>query len=308
MIRSVPTPPITPLRSPPPRPRRRGSRPLVVGAGLLLAVALGASWFSSRAFDQALSRLDDQALRQAGVALERALDSQRAQALSQIRLLADDNRVRATVITPRFDEATVRDVLEDLRKASGATVMAVLDVTGKVGAVSGLESLKKEGLGQTAAVKGALERPMADVWSFPDRVLVIAVGPILSGNQVAALMMVGFELGPSALATIEQAAGVSVALAVADRVVARGSSDGALAGAFEQARSVTEGPSRTIESDGAFDVRVTKTSDSAAAARAIWLVPHHHRAAMFGAAPQLSWIPALAVIALVGLSLVWSRR
>lgn len=310
MIRTVPTPPpVTPLRTPlPPRPRKRSPQLLIWSTGLaLLALAAGASWFSSGAFDQSLSRLDEQALRQAGAALDRTLDAQRAQALSQIRLLADDNRVRATVITPRFDEATVRDVLDDLRKASGVTVMAVMDVAGKVSAVSGIESLKKENLGQTAAVKAAMEKATADLWSFPDRVLVIAVAPIVSGNQVAALMMIGYEVGPTALKSIEQSTGVSVGLLVADKLVARSSTDGNLTAAFEAARGVAEGQSRPIAGE-TYLARVTRTSDSAAAAQAVWLVRHHHQAGLFRTVPLALWLPVLAVVAMLLLSMVWSRR
>jgi hypothetical protein len=313
MIRSVPSPPITPMRNSVVRTRKRNPVPLVGGVGLaMLALAAVGSWLTSGAFDRSLSRLDDQALRQAGMALEKTLDGQRAQALSQVRLLADDNRMRATVITPRFDEATVRDVLDDLRKASGATVMAVLDVNGKVGAVSGLDALKKETLGQTGAVKAAMEKATADVWSFPDRVLVIALAPIVSGNQVAALMMVGFEVGTPALAAIEQSLGVASALVVADRVVARSNGDATLNAAFEAARAVAEGSSRPVESGRGYLARATRTSDSAAAARAVWLVPRHHQAALFGPMPQVLWMPAVAVLATVLamllLSRVWTRR
>ncbi|HXU82454.1 MAG TPA: hypothetical protein VN914_13720 [Polyangia bacterium] len=315
MIRSVPTPvhPLTPVRTPVPRPRKRN--PLVpIGITGLVMVALGAvaSWFTSDAFDRSLGRLDEQALRQAGVALDKAVESQRGQALSQVRLLADDNRVRATVITPRFDEATVRDVLDDLRKATGASVMAVLDSAGKVGAVSGLDSLKKETLGQTAAVKAAMEKATADVWSFPDRVLVIGLAPILSGNQVAALMMVGYELGAPALAAIEQSSGVASALVVADKVVARSNADGALAAAFEAGKSLADGQSRAVELGRGFLARVTRTSEGAAAARAVWLVGRHHQAALFGPVPQVLWMPAVAVmatvLAMLLLSIVWTRR
>jgi hypothetical protein len=312
MIRSAPTHPITPARASVPRPRKRIPTAVIVVPGLIMvALAAAASWFTSGAFDRSLSRLDEQALRQAGVALERALDGQRAQALAQVRLLADDNRVRATVITPRFDEATVRDVLDDLRKASGATVMAVLDVNGKVDAVSGLDALKRETLGQTAAMKAAMEKATADVWSFPDRVLVIALAPVLSGDQVAALMMVGFEMGTPALTAVEQSTGVAGALVVADRVIARGDTDPALGPAFEAARNVADGSSRVVEG-GAFLARATRTSDSAAAARAVWLVPQRHQAALFGPLPQVLWMPAVAVLATVLatllLSIVWIRR
>lgn len=310
MIRTVPTPPITPFRPmPAARSRKRAPQVLVWTTGLaLLGLAAGAAWLASGALAGGLSRLDEQALRQGAVALDKALESRRAHALSEIRLLADDNRVRATVITPRFDEATVRDVLDDLRKASGATVMAVLDVAGKVGSVSGMEALKKENLGQTLAVKGAMEKATGDVWSFPDRVLVIAVAPILSGNQVAALMMIGFEVGAAALGAVEQASGVSAALVVADRIVARGSSDAALTAAFEAGRGVAEGQSRLVEAGGRYLARVTRTTDSAAAARAVWLVPQHHQAGAFRAMPVAIWLPVLSVLGMLALSIVWSRR
>jgi hypothetical protein len=141
---------------------------------------------------------------------------------------------------------------------------------------------------------------------------VIALAPILSGNQVAALMMVGFELGGPALTAIEQASGVAGALVVADKIVARSSSDPAVGAAFETARAVADGTSQVVESGPGFLVRATRTSDSAAAARAIWLVPRHQQAALFGPVPQVLWMPALAVLATVLamslLSIVWVRR
>jgi hypothetical protein len=301
--------PLTPTRPMTPRPRQQGSQAARWASGLaVVALAAGASWFATRLFDQSLARLDQQALRQAGLALDRTIEQQRSHALSEVRLLSDDNRVRATVITPRFDEATVRDVLDDLRRASGAAVLAVLDVTGKVGAVSGNDAIKKESFGQAAAVKAALERPTADVWSFPDRVLTVAVAPILSGNQVAALLMIGFEVGQPALGAIEQTLGVSGGLVVADRVVARSSSDAAVAAALETARGTAEGSTRLVSGARAFMVRASKTSEAATAARAVWLVPQHHLADQFGAIPQALWTPVLAAVAMLLLSIVWTRR
>jgi hypothetical protein len=310
MIRTAPAP-LTPARPLTPRPRPQPRHTWLWAGGLaVLALAAAASWFASRTFDQSLARLDRQALRRAALALDHTIEQQRGHALSEVRLLSDDNRVRATVITPRFDEATVRDVLDDLRRASGAAVLAVLDVTGKVGAVSGGDSLKKESLGQAAAVKGGLDKPTADVWSFPDRVLAVAVAPILSGNQVAALLMIGFEVGQPALADIERTLGVSGALVVADRVLARSSSDAAVAAALETARGVAEGSTRVIAGAGNFVAAASKTGEAAAAARAVWLVRQHHLADQFGALPQALWTPVLAALAmlLVSLSIVWARR
>ena len=74
-----------------------------------------------------LSALDEQLLGQAGASLEQLLARQRDQLVAEVKVLADDNRIRATVLAPKFDEATVQDVLEDLRKSSGATLLAVVD-------------------------------------------------------------------------------------------------------------------------------------------------------------------------------------
>jgi len=62
------------------------------------------------------------------------------------------------------------------------------------------------------------------------------------------LLMVGAEVGAPALAGIEQALGVTGALVVADRIVARGSNDAAVGAALETARAVAEGTSARVGS------------------------------------------------------------
>ena len=57
---------------------------------------------------------------------ERTLEEQRAQAQSQVGVLAEDTRIRSTAMMANPDEATVRDVLKDLMATSGAGLMAVL--------------------------------------------------------------------------------------------------------------------------------------------------------------------------------------
>ena len=120
-----------------------------------------------------LSELDEQLLGQAGASLEQLLARQRDQLVAEVKVLADDNRIRATVLAPKFDEATVQDILEDLRKSSGATLLAVVDAAGKVTAVTGAAGLREVNLGASPAVKTGFDRPTSDVWTLPDQVQVV---------------------------------------------------------------------------------------------------------------------------------------
>ena len=143
-----------------------------------------------------------------------------------MKVLADDNRIRSTVLAPKFDEATVQDILDDLRKSSGATLLAVRRRGGQGArrwpAPSGLRDVN---LGASPAVKTGFDRPTSDVWTLPDQVQVVGVAPIRSGDQTPALLVKGLSLGRSQLATVGKALGVTGALFIGERVAAS-SADG----------------------------------------------------------------------------------
>jgi len=125
----------------------------VIATAILLFGALAfASWLADGQLRRLLSGLDDEALAQASRTLEELVNRQREQLVAEVKVLADDNRIRTTVLAPKFDEATVQDVLEDLRKSSGATLLAVLDASGKVQAVTGAVGLRQVDLSGSAAV------------------------------------------------------------------------------------------------------------------------------------------------------------
>ena len=128
--------------SPGPAPAPGGSAVTVMAGLVVLALVAGASWTADRQLRRLLSGLDEQLLGQASASLEHLLARQREQLVSEVKVLADDNRIRSTVLAPKFDEATVQDILEDLRKSSGATLLAVVDAAGKVTAVAGAAGLR----------------------------------------------------------------------------------------------------------------------------------------------------------------------
>ena len=134
-----------------------GKAILMLVAGLVLVGGtVAAAMLASQRVQQLMTAGDASPLEGAQASFADLLDNLRKQTLSQARMLVDDTRVRATVITPSFDEATVRDVLEDLRSASQATGLAVLDSGGKPLAVSGIAALEGR---RSVVVGGGAHRP-----------------------------------------------------------------------------------------------------------------------------------------------------
>jgi hypothetical protein len=296
----------SPLPPPRPAPARSGG---AIAAAILIFAALGAvCWMTHRRLQQFLSDLDDQALDAAARTFEQLIARQREQLVSEVKVLADDNRIRATVLAPRFDEATVQDVIEDLRRSSGATLLGVLDGNGKVEAVTGAVGLKEVNLGASPAVKAAFDRPTSDVWTLPDQVQVIALAPIRSGDQAPALLVKGLPLASSQLATVRTALGVSGAIFIGDRIAASSSETPEVEEAFRSAERLAEGGAEVIGGGGSYRVKVIRAGEGATAARIAWLVPRRHALADARLVSLLVWCPVPLGGLLLLLVLVNSRR
>jgi hypothetical protein len=261
-----------------PIPAPGGSNVGAMVAGLVvLGLVVGGSWAGDRQLRQVLSGLDQQLLGQASASLEHLLARQRDQLVSEVKVLADDNRIRATVLAPKFDEATVQDILEDLRKSSGASLLAVVDVSGKVIAVAGAAGLREVSLGASPAVKTAFDHPTSDVWTLPDQVQVVGVAPIRSGDQTPALLVKGLALGRSQLATVGKALSVTGALFIGERVAATSAETQELDEALRAAGRMVDGTELVSAGGRSHVVRMARTGEGATAARLAWLVPHHHQ-------------------------------
>jgi hypothetical protein len=296
----------------PPAPRRGGGGrrwPALMGGAVLLALAVAASWTSQRQIDTFLTQLDVDALQTAKKIYDRSLEEQRAHVLSQVGVLAEDTRIRATVIMPNSDEATIRDVLKDLMATSGAGLMAVLDVNGKVKAVTGAEGLREIDLGSSSVVKAAVERPSAYIWTFPQQVLAVGVAPIRSHEQVYAFLVMGFEAAKPALSAIKGSVGVLGAVVIGDKVVASATDEPALAQAFRTGAAGEIDKDMLIDGgERRFFARVTRVNDSVAAAKVIWMIPQHSQSERISALRLAIWTPSLAAGLILALTLVVSRR
>lgn len=294
--------------APPPAPRTGGLWAARAAAVLLFAGLGAAAWLANEQLRQMVFAQDDETLAEASRTLEQLVNRQREQLVSEVKVLADDNRIRATVLAPKFDEATVQDVLEDLRKSSGATLLAVLDANGKVEAVTGAVGLRQVDLSSSTAVRAAFERPTSDIWTLPDQVQVIGLAPIRSGSETPALLVKGLPLAKSQLATIDTALGVSGAVVIGDRIAASSSADAQREDALRGAARLADGLSELAVDGRAYRVKIGRAGEGATAARLTWLVPRGRGLEHAHLLTLLVWcsIPIGALLLL--LTLVTSRR
>lgn len=288
---------------------RTGGGAAVTAAAILLFATLGcAAWFANAQLEHVLSSLDDQALGQASRTFEELVNRQREQLVSEVKVLADDNRIRATVLAPKFDEATVQDVLEDLRKSSGASLLAVLDATGKVQAVTGAAGLKQVDLSGSTAVRAAFEHPTADIWTLPDQVQVVGLAPIRSGTETPALLVKGLPLGKSQLATVEAVLGIAGAVFIGDRIAAASSDSAQNNDALRGASRLADGLDDLSAGGHSYRVKIARAGEGATAARLAWLVPHRRAIDRARLLTLLVWGPVPIGGLLLLLALVTSRR
>ena len=102
----------------------------VGAAALVFVLTLGLSWFAQRWLEASFERLDARTLDGAARLLDSHFAHQREQLAATVGVLSEDSRIRAMVLTPTFDRATVMDLLTDLKATSGATMVALLDAAG----------------------------------------------------------------------------------------------------------------------------------------------------------------------------------
>jgi len=288
--------------------RRRWS-PVAVAAGLAaVALAVSLNWIRVRQLESAMSELDQSALGQAVQTMDTAVERDRKQVAALAALLAEDTRVRTPLMMPKFDEATVRDVLDDLKRASGASMLAVLDVNGKVRAVAGAPALRELDFGASPLVRAALNQPGADVWTLPQGALVRGVAAVRSANQPLALVAVGFEVGAAVFADIERRLGVAGALVAGGRVVTTGTSDPGLRAAFTSVGELEEGAGRVVQvAGGQMLARASHSGSSSAATRLVWLMKEPHQLAATRQAQVLTWAPAALALLAFALGLLGAR-
>jgi hypothetical protein len=269
------------------------SRIGIGAASFVFALALLLSWATQRRLDAWLDGLDARTLDESSKVLDQIVAEQGKQLTTTVALLAEDARVRAMVLTPNFDRATVVDLLTDLKATAGASVVAMLDSDGTVKAVVGAPEMEQLGLGTSSLVKSALDKPSAQLSVFANEVGVLSASAVRLDDQVRALFLMGFELQDSVLQDIEKTLGATGAVFVGDQIVASASKDPAVEQALRSAIELSAGKYRIVADR--FLATSAPLSDSSVAASVAWLVPRYRHADAVTLTRALSWLPAILV-------------
>jgi hypothetical protein len=287
--------------------RLQRARAWLGAAVAVLGLALVLPWAAQQRSEKLLEGADARTLDESAKVLDSLVTHQRDLLAATVGVLSEDSRVRAMVLTPTFDRATVLDLLSDLKATSGASVVAMLDAAGVVRAVVGAPEMDQLDLGTSALVKEGRERPAARLWAFANEVGVLSAAPVRLDQQVQALFMLGFALQDSILRDIQHALGAASAVFVGDEIVASASNDPELEGALRAAAELPPGEYRVL--GGRFLARSSPLKDSASAARVAWLLLPERRASHGVLAQGFLWLPALLVALVVALmiGLVLSR-
>ncbi|MBK6685334.1 MAG: hypothetical protein IPG45_12760 [Deltaproteobacteria bacterium] len=266
----------------------------IVAVGACLAAAL-------RSVDDHLSASDDRALASAERNLMVLVERDSRALVSQVRVLSDDARIREPLATPGIDNATIEDLLGDLRSSGGYELMAVLDRAGTVRAIAGNQGLKGADLGTTEAVKKANEQGAAgDVWSFSDRLMMIAVTPIRLGADVVAYLLIGNGLDQAALTQVAQRSHLVAGLVLNDQVAGSSADDPGAQAALQEAAKLSGEQSQAV-AGGKYLAKISRV-DRTRGGRIAWLVERHHERGEISSLTTLLW--AAFGILVVGVSAV----
>jgi len=196
--------------------RRRSRLPAVAAA---VGVLLAAGWtFVMR---QLVRRADrarvEHSIDRCRALLELMRGATKARAVADAQLLAQDPRLQSTLAMAEIDNATILDILNDLRKLDPDSLFAVLSPDGKVRVTLGAPKLEGQDLSQTQLVQQARQKPglaATGTWLVDDRVEEVAMVAVRAGDRPVALLAVGNRIDDSQLSALAQAAGVHLALVV----------------------------------------------------------------------------------------------
>jgi hypothetical protein len=290
--------PSAPAVQVPVRPRRS-----VLGAAIMVlgVVTAGAVTYASKlSFDRGLEDLDRVTLETAGALLSSTIASEQRLLESSARALSDDARIRVTLATPDIDRATIEDVLADLRQASEAALVAILTPTGAVRALTGHEALKDLDMSSSAVVKRAGTSASASgVWTFPDRLVIVALAPIRAGNELDGFLLIGNDLSQETLGQVASQLGVIGALVVHERVV-RSAPVGTPEALLETAVSMETDRLIRIPFAQPYVARTTRLDPNPAGAKVTWFTPLYSRRGAFGLLSILIFAPVALVTIVAG--------
>lgn len=264
----------------------------------ILAVVLAVAWgvLASTTHDRGLDRLDEQQIERAQETWSIATANALATLSEEVKVLVDDARVREPLATPNMDDATLLDVLEELKASSGASIVGILTPQGTVRVVAGNDSMRGLDLSSSSLMK----QNGTGTWVFPDRMVGVALAPVRLGETLVAHLMVGRDFAARTLTLVEKSTGVFGAVVYQQNLVVSSATDPSARTLLQDAGSMT--PGQTVRSGSSWLTRTAKL-DETSGARVVFLLARRATVAEQELGAALWWAPAGVVF--LGVILFW---
>lgn len=225
---------------------------LVLGA---VSVAVSVMWLivARRAVDAGMRANAVPHLERAKKAFDHMRSRTQTQLRVQCQVLVEDPRLKSALGTEGMDEATLVDILNDLRTLSGSSFLAILTPEGKVRAVSGADGLRGMPLGNSQLMTSARNAPsaVAGTWVINGDMIDVGAQAIRFEKETLAFFVAGAPLDKDLMHQVYETSGAGIALILEGKVKASAPSDAPYQAAFEAlAGQSGELTGRAFESGG----------------------------------------------------------
>jgi hypothetical protein len=285
-------------------PRKRPGLASIAIAVIAL-VASTAWWAAARiSLSRGITHQDERALENASIILGDKLHQVGARLEGECALISQDPRIRFA-LSSAHDEATLVDLLGDIKRPLGVDVIALLNAEAHVLASVGQKEMTGLDLGSSRLIMRAVKdaKATSDVWGFGDRLLAVSASAVLVDGQPMALVVVAASLGEKAFQSVYDLTGTAGALLIQDKIA--GFAPKELDDAFAIAVSLAPGADATIAfKEKWLHARSEEIADKALPARVLWLRPVEKERSDYESLLALLWIPMLGATVL-GCAAAW---
>lgn len=279
----------------------------------VLTVALAVLWYTvvNASMEAGARAQNEAAVNGADALLGVFAEDVQLRLRTESQLMSEDPRLKSTLATPGIDEATIQDVLTDLRRQTNADFIAVLNPAARVQAEVGAGFLRGLDLSTSSVVKGAQVSAdsVGGAWVVADRLVDVSAKAIRFGNQVVAYLMVGAPQTEATLQRVYQVTGSGCALLVGGKVSQAYPATGSFQGIFGSLAAEPAAFGTRVMSIGGkpYVVRLADVKNTQQRARVVIVRPAQETPEPYENARYLAYVPALAAALLTAVAVLRGR-
>lgn len=281
---------------------------------VVIAIGLAAAWsvVALRQLSSAIARETTDHLVRARTAFDQVRGRTVENLRAHCRMMAEDPRLKTTLVTEGVDEATVADILNDLAKLRRTGFFMIVAPEGRVFAQAGAAELRGLDLSGSSPIKKAQTSPDAvpGSWVIGSKIMDLCVMGMRFGATPIAYLVVGQEVDQDVLKAVTDQTGVAVALSIGDAITQAVAGDIPRAVLAAVAGQPGAMPARLVELEGKpYVAAVAELEDPGQSRPRLVLVQSVAPAsASFATIKWMLYVPSLLVLIAVVFAMAASRR